>query len=212
MVTVVGVVAGVALSPPEIAGARTAVIRGDLKCSVGTAQMTFDPAVVLSHHGDHRTRSRNTFTALATGCRGTTATTPAPGGIAWGVLDLKGRLWQNTCLNLTGPGAAGYAMQGPQKLTVTWYNANGEPVGRTRYRASERGLTLIFDEFFNLPLSPIATVPLTSTVRSAAKAFGSEPISTRVPIDLTDFGLRCAAGPVAAIPLLGGEISIGNPT
>ena len=85
-------------------------------------------------------------------------------------------------------------------------------MGRNRYRAAERGLTLIFDSFFNFPLSPIATVPLTSTIRIPARAFGSEAISTRVPIDLTDFGVRCAAGPVAALPLLGGEISIGNPT
>ena len=204
---------GVSLPPSTNAGARMVAIHGDLRCSVGQSQLKFDPPLVIVHNGDRRTKSRDTFTSSVTGCRGSTPTSAAPGGITSGVMELKGRLRQNNCVDLSAPGSAGVFLDGRQLLRVTWYDASGRRVGRNRYWAVPAGLTLIFDNFANnFPVSPIATVPLTSTVRSTAKAFGGEAVSTRVPLDLTDFSVRCVAGPVVAVPLLGGDIAIGNPT
>jgi hypothetical protein len=211
---VIVLIASVVLAVPSTAGARMEEIHGDLRCAVGAAQMHFDPSVVFAGNNPNPSKSRNAFTALVTGCRGTAPTSPAPGGIYWGVIELKGRLRQNSCLDLTseGPGARGYFMQGPQRVKLTWYDASGARLGRSNYGGT-RGLTLIYDDYSNnAPISPIATVPFTSMLRSRAKAFGGEAVSVRVPIDLTDFSVRCGGGPVAAVPLLGGGITIGNPS
>ena len=97
-------------------------------------------------------------------------------------------------------------------MKLTWYSASGARLGRSSY-GRIKGLTFVYDDYSdNAPSSPIATVPFTSMLRSRAKAFGGQAISVHVPIDLTDFSVRCGEGPVAEIPLLGGEITIGNPS
>ncbi len=201
-----------ALVGPTNAGAAP-VITGDLKCSIGATQMRFDPPLVLLAGNTNPTKSHDTFVATLSACRGSTAATPAPAGIHHGLIELKGRLKHNSCEDLTAvPGYGGTSLYGPQRVRLTWYDAGGSRIGRAPFGAEERSLILSYDlGAYPWPLSPIATIPFSGTLRSRARAFGGEHVAIGIPHDLTAFSVRCAAGPVAAIPLLAGEITIGNP-
>jgi hypothetical protein len=205
----------IALAATFAPGAHAApVISGDLLCVIGATPMSFTPALVLAANNPLPTKSRDTAVATATACRGTTPSTPAPGGIHHGLIELKGRLKQNSCEDLTAvAGYSGTSLFGPQRLRVTWYDASGKRIGRTPFGAEERSLMLSYDlPGYPSPLSPIATIPFSKTLRSGAKAFGGERVVVAIPHDLTAFSLACAAGPVAQIPLLAGVITIGNPS
>ena len=128
-----------ALVGPTNAGAAP-VITGDLKCSIGATQMRFDPPLVLLAGNTNPTKSRDTFAATLSACRGSTAATPAPAGIHHGLIELKGRLKHNSCEDLAAvPGYGGTSLYGPQRRAADLVRRRRQPdrAGSLRGRGAQ---------------------------------------------------------------------------
>lgn len=196
---VVGVAAGLlagSLAVPGAAGALP-VIHGDLKCSVEDSPMQFSGPLTYSFLNPQPPPVRSAklrYSAPVTACRGTTPTSPAPGGIHHGVAELKGRVYKSDCAKV--PGAP--------KLKLTLYDVSGTQV------VARSHLKPIPEADFSTPSA--YRFAFSGPLKSTAKSFGGETITLQVAFDGNDFNNRCTNSAVTAIPMFAGEITIGNPT
>lgn len=198
---VVGAAAGLLAGSLAVSGAAGAlpVIHGDLKCSVGDSPMQFSGPLTYSFLNPQPPPVRSAklrYSAPVTACRGTTPTTPAPGGIHHGLVELKGRVYKSDCAKV--PGAP--------KVKLTLFDENGTVVARSHLGKPLGGV------FHNFPVDPIWIVTFSGPLKSTAKSFGGETLTLRVAFDGNDFNDRCTNSAVTAVPMFDGEITIGNPT
>jgi hypothetical protein len=198
-VLMVGVAAGLiagSLAVPGAAGALP-VLHGDLKCSVGDSPMQFSRPLTNPAFNPQPPPVRSAtlrYSAPVTACRGTTPTTPAPGGIHHGVVELKGRVYKSNCAKV--PSAP--------KLKLTLYDASG-----TQVVARSHLKPVAVADYSALP---IYTFTFSGPLKSSAKSFGGEVISLQIAFDGNDFNSRCLTSAVTTIPMFDSEITIGNPT
>jgi hypothetical protein len=193
----------VLLPAQATAHAAPVPILGDLRCAVDQSQVLLDPPAIAGERLPDLPRpwlaSRVTFSAAASACRGSSPTSPAPGGIDHGVLVAKARVRHRSCDNLG-------AMR--PRFTIQWFDAGGARIATTHVATAT---TVTHPPFPST--DPTWWFTFTGTVRIRAKAFGSAPVSLTLKTDGNFISHVCSGDHLDSLPtLVGGMLTVGNPS